>query len=112
MCGDCHTAFDGTAGGEKVPNLVQFKGDLVPWSGQLHQHVQPVHVAQVGRIALGARRAVWVPSCVIVDVAAELSLSSGHVRAVRVVVGVPKAVAEGACAAADGRPRESGERVL
>ena len=70
-----------------------------------------MRVAQVGQEAVGARGA-WGSSCVLTDVAAELSLRCVHVRVVRAVVGGPKAVAEGGCAAAGGQEDrgEGGER--
>ena len=58
---------------------------------------------QVGQAALGACRAVSAPSYVLADVVAELRLSCGDVRVVRVVVPAPKAVAEGGCVAAGGQ---------
>ena len=72
---------------------MQFEGDPVLPSGLLHQGVQRVCVAKDKQVALGARGAVWAPTCVLCDVTAELSVSHGHVRVVRVVVGVPEAVA-------------------
>ena len=62
---------------------MQFEGDMFPLSGLLHSGVQRVCVAQVGLVALGARRVVWAPSWGVASVAAELSLSCGHVRVVR-----------------------------
>ena len=79
-------------------DLMQYEGDLVSMSGLLCQGVQCVCVAQVEQVACRA-----VSSCVLVDVVAELRLTCGHVRFVRVVVGAPKAVAEGASAAAGGQ---------
>ena len=86
---------------------ISSSGDLVSVCGMLHQGAQRVRVAQVGHVALGACRAVWAPSCVLVDVAAELSVSCGPVKVVSVVVSVPKAVAQGGCAAAGGQDAES-----
>ena len=63
----------------KLLDLMQFDGDPDSLCGMC--------VAQFGEVPLGARRAVWAPSCVLADV----------------VVGVPNAVAEGGCAAAGGQ---------
>ena len=73
---------------------MQFVEDLLPLGGLLHQGVQRVCVAQVGLVALGAHCAIWAPSCVLANVASELSLQISHVGVVRILKGGPKVIAE------------------
>ena len=86
---------------------MQFKGDPVPSSGLRHQGVQRARVAQVGWTALGAPRAVWARSCVVVDVAADLAAASTSGSCVSLWA-PQRLLQEGGCAAPagshEGRP--------
>ena len=65
------------------------------------------------QVALGACRAVSAPTCVVVDVAAEMSLSC-TVGVVRIVVGTLTTVAEDGCRAAgrqEGRRGDNGSLI-